>query len=201
MKHASLDSRFIMAATLLLTALLHPSLAHAHAGHDHAAGFIHGFSHPFLGWDHVCAMIAVGLWSVQMGGRMAWKMPLVFLAVMAFGGILGIAGISVSYAEIGIILSILVLGTLIAFSVRLPFIASASMVGIFALCHGYAHGIEVPKNTADYAYMEGFLLATAVLHGLGIGIATLAQSTRRILLLRLAGAVIALSGSSVWFAG
>jgi urease accessory protein len=36
--------------------------AHAHVERGQAAGFVTGFGHPWSGFDHVLAMIAVGIW-------------------------------------------------------------------------------------------------------------------------------------------
>src|SRR5262249_49206885 len=60
------------AKALTAAALLIPALAHAHPGHSHAAGWVEGAAHPLLGLDHILAMVAVGLWATQIGGRAKW---------------------------------------------------------------------------------------------------------------------------------
>ena len=198
MKHFSRRLNFLQLVTLALFAFGIPSFAHAHAVAGHASGLLHGLSHPIGGLDHVCAMIAIGLWAAQIGGRAVWLAPLTFVTVMALGGVLGMAAIPLAYAEQGIVMSLLVLGVLIAAAVRLPLFLSAAVVGMFALCHGYAHGTEMPQDASALIYAAGFMLATALLHASGIGAAFFAKSVGRAQWLRLAGAVIALCGGGIW---
>ena len=140
---------------------------HAHPGHD-TASFGAGLVHPLGGLDHILAMLAVGLWVAQLGGRARWMAPATFIGVMTLGGALGLAHVSLPFVEQGILLSVLVLGVLIAAAVRLPLVASAAIVGLFALCHGFAHGAEMPDTAAGFTYGAGFALATALLHGSGL---------------------------------
>lgn len=200
MKRSSRCLKLLQLSIPALFALALPSLAHAHVGMDSTSGWAHGFAHPFGGADHVLAMIAVGLWAAQMGGRAVWLVPLTFVAVMTVGGLMGIAGVPIVYAEHGIILSLLVLGVLIAAAVRLPLVVSAVIVGVFALCHGYSHGTEMPHSISSFAYAAGFTLSTALLHTSGIGIALFAQRIGREQWLRLAGVAVALCGGGFLFA-
>ena len=182
-------SAFLIAASLLLV----PALAQAHPGHS-GAGFIPGFAHPLSGADHLLAMVAVGLWAAQLGGRALWAVPAAFVSVMMLGGALGMAHLPVPFAEQGILLSVLVLGVLIAAAARLPLTASIAIVGLFALCHGFAHGAEMPENAAGIAYGAGFVLTTAFLHacGIGAGLAIKSLATRQ--WVRFAGVAIAIGG-------
>ena len=201
MKHSSRCLKFLQSAALALFAISLPSLAHAHTGAGDASGWIHGLAHPIGGLDHVCAMIAVGLWAAQMGGRTVWLVPLTFVAVMALGGALGMAAVPLAFTEQGLVMSLLVLGVLIAAAIRLPLAVSAAVVGVFALCHGYAHGTEMPQSASGLAYAAGFMLSTALLHASGIGMALFAGRTGRAQWLRLAGVAITLCGGGFWFAG
>ncbi len=152
-----------------------PSLAQAHPGMTgHTHGFESGLLHPLTGLDHICAMVAVGLWAAQRSGRALWLVPLTFVSVMVIGGILGMGGVNVPYVEQGIAASVLVLGIFIAAAVRLPVAASMVIVGLFALFHGYAHGAEMPGGATGFVYGIGFVVATASLHlcGIVLGIAT-----------------------------
>jgi urease accessory protein len=178
--------------TLLLGAL--PTMAYAHPGH--AGGWSQGLAHPFSGLDHLCAMVAVGLWAAQLGGRAVWLMPLSFVAVMALGGLLGMTGITVPFAEAGIVTSLLVLGVLIAAAVRLPLALSAIIAGVFALFHGYAHGAGMSPGASAFAYALGFISASALLHLSGFTFGMLARAQ----LLRFAGAAVAMTGGYLWFA-
>ena len=124
-------------------------------------------------------MVAVGLWAAQLGGRARWLVPASFVGVMTLGGALGMAGAGLPLAERGIAASVLILGVLIAATVRLPLAASAALVGIFALCHGHAHGIEMPGTAAGLSYALGFAGCTALLHALGLGLGLLLQRAQR----------------------
>lgn len=177
-----------------LLALLAPGLAFAHIGAGEASGWAHGLFHPLLGADHLCAMIAVGLWAAQMGGRALWLTPLTFVGVMVLGGVLGMNAVPLPFIEGGILMSLLVLGGLIAAAIRLPLIASIALVGFFALFHGYAHGAEMPRSASGLSYALGFMLSTASLHGIGIAMARVLAQKGRIDWLRLSGGIIALGG-------
>lgn len=182
---------FVMAGALL------PCFAFAHTGHagiGEASGFMLGLTHPASGLDHVCAMLAVGLWAAQMGGRSVWAVPLTFVSVMALGGALPMLGIGVPFVEQGIVLSVLLLGLLIAVSVRLPLWLSSFIVGLFALWHGHAHGSATPALSSGIAYALGFMLATASLHAIGIAFGLGMQRLARERVVHVAGASIALCG-------
>jgi len=179
----------------LLAALLAlPAVAQAHPGHGLAQGFTPGFAHPLLGLDHELAMIAIGLWAAQAGGRALWAVPATFVGVMALGGALGMAHVPVPFIEPGIAASVLILGLLIAFAVRLPLAAAVPLVALFAIFHGHAHGAEMPETASSASYGIGFLLATAALHGAGIGMGILVQRFTVAPVIRFAGAAIAMAG-------
>lgn len=179
---------FVVAGALL------PSFAYAHVGVGEIGGFMHGLTHPISGLDHVIAMVAVGLWAAQMGGRSVWAVPLTFVSVMALGGALQMMGISLPFTEQGIVLSVLMLGVLIAASIRLPLWLSSSMVGLFALCHGHAHGAEMPESASAMTYAFGFLLTTASLHIMGMMFGLGVQRSAHKRVVHWAGASIALCG-------
>ena len=171
-----------------------PSLAHAHASILEAGGFMHGLVHPASGLDHVLAMLAVGLWAAQTGGRSVMVVPLTFVCVMALGGALPLLGIGQPFVEQGIVLSVLLLGVLIAAAVRLPLWLGSGLVGLFALWHGHTHGAEMPVLASGIEYALGFLLATALLHTIGIAFGLGMQWMTRERVIRVAGASIALCG-------
>jgi len=188
-----LRSMLISAVFLLLSS----AGAHAHVIPGDVRGFGSGFMHPLLGLDHILAMTAVGLWAAQLGGRARWLVPASFLSVMAVGGALAMAGLRVPFTEEGILLSILVLGILIAVAVRFPLAVSMAIVGLLAFFHGHSHGTEMPANAVGYAYGAGFMLATAGLHACGIGLAYLARPIK-MPVVRWAGAAIAVVGACFW---
>ncbi len=168
--------------------------AMAHTGLEHAHSFAAGFAHPWTGFDHVLAMVAVGLWAGLVGGRALWAWPAAFVGVMLAGGALGIAGVAVPMVESGILASIIALGVLVLAAARLPVALGALLVGAFAVLHGHAHGTELPAEAAAVAYASGFASATAILHGLGLGLARLCRGGRGALLVRGSGAAVAAAG-------
>ena len=145
-----------------------PSLAMAHTGHGEVSGFAHGFAHPLGGLDHILAMVMVGVLAAQLGGRALWLVPASFVAVMAFGGGLGLAGLGLPFVELGIALSIVVFGAAVALRLTAPIAAAMALVGFFAIFHGYAHGAEMPETVGGFAYGAGFIAATALLHAVGL---------------------------------
>ncbi|MFM8333138.1 MAG: HupE/UreJ family protein [Candidatus Methylumidiphilus sp.] len=182
---ASVVLGFVVFATLL-------PAAEAHTFGAHGAGWAAGFAHPFLGLDHLLAMLAVGLWAAQLGGAAVWRVPLAFVVVMLAAAGLGLAGLDAPLLEPAIASSVLVLGLLVACAVRLPTAASVGLVAVFACLHGWAHGLELPQTATPALYALGFAVATATLHGIGLG---MGLATRRLALLsRLGGSAIALTG-------
>ena len=185
-------TRIAAAAILVLL----PGAALAHPGHD-AGGFAHGVMHPLGGLDHVLAMVAVGLYAALLGGRALWLVPATFVGVMAIGGALGAAGYPLPYTEIGIALSVIVLGLAVALRASLPTLAAMALAGLFAIFHGHAHGAEMPADAAAVSYATGFMLATALLHGAGIAIGLAAGRLAERggwHVARVAGGAIALAG-------
>ena len=172
-----------------------PFAASAHPG-LHAAGFADGFIHPFTGADHLMAMIAVGYWAGQFGGRMRFVIPAVFAAVMVLGAAFGFHAEAPSLIEYGVAASVAVMGLLIAFDVKMPAVAAATLVGLFAFCHGFAHGAEAPAAATEIHFFSGFVLASLILQGVGVGLASLRPGRT---LSRLGGALVALGGA--WMIG
>ncbi len=156
-------------AAALLALAITPTIAFAHPGHD-GAGVVDGFLHPLGGVDHIIAMVAVGIAAARLGGRALWLVPASFIAAMAAGGVVGMAGAVLPYAETGIAISVVVLGLVAAFGVGMPVAVAMGLAAFFAVFHGYAHGIEMPQTASGLAYGAGFLAATALLHATGIGI-------------------------------
>jgi urease accessory protein len=181
---------FLSIATLLLL----PTVAQAHVSIGSTTGFFDGVTHPFSGIDHICAMLGVGLWAAQRGGRAIWLVPLAFLVVMMAGGLLGIAHVFVPFVEPGIIASVLILGLLVATAARLPLAASACLVGVFALFHGHAHGTEMPTTAAGISYGLGFMISTILLLSCGIGLGVAANKSHVSWVSRYSGAAMIVCG-------
>ena len=155
----------IAAASLVFA----PAVAFAHPGHE-GSGLIHGFLHPLGGLDHIIAMVAVGLLAARLGGRALWLVPASFVATMAMAGLAGMADVGLPYVETGIAVSVVVLGLIAMLGVAMPVAVAMGLVAFFAVFHGYAHGAEMPETVSGLAYGAGFVAATALLHGIGIGL-------------------------------
>jgi urease accessory protein len=183
---------------ILLSLCATPSVVHAHVMPGQASGFGGGLAHPFLGLDHILAMLAVGLWAFQLGGRATWCVPAAFVAAMITGGVAGIHGVHLPLAEQGVVFSVVVLGVLIAGSVRLPVVVSTALVGLFAVFHGYCHASEMSANISALAYTAGFALATVALYACGIALGLCARSVISEKALRYAGAAIVLAGIAIY---
>ena len=168
-----------------------PALAHVGVG-DHFS-FMHGFQHPLGGLDHLAAMIAVGLWGAVAGGRRVWVWPLAFVAMMIVGGTVGRAGVVLPMVEPAIALSVVILGVLVAATVRVPVALGAAIVAVFAIFHGHAHGAEAPES-GWLGYAAGFVIATALLHAVGIGVARLLDRGAGLVPIRAIGAATAVLG-------
>lgn len=186
-------------ALVTLFALV-PVVAFGHTGVGGTAGFSHGFMHPVTGLDHVLAMVMVGVLAWQLGGRALWLVPTTFVLVMAIGGALGVAGIGLPLIEVGIALSVVVLGLIVAMGIRPPVAITMSIAGLFAIFHGQAHGAEMPETAAGMIYGLGFMLGTVLLHTAGIGfgflIATMSERKGPVLV-RTTGLVTALAGIGI----
>lgn len=187
--------RIIAAAAMIAAMLQVPALAHS--AKDMRGGFLAGFAHPFTGPDHLLAMVSVGLWGAFLGRPLIVALPVIFPAVMALGALLAMFGLPHPPIELGIALSVLVLGGAIAAAWRAPVWAASAIVAVFALFHGYAHGSEIPSLADPIAYSAGFMLATGSLHLAGIGLGTIASVPGGKGIIRGIGVAIALAG--VWF--
>lgn len=168
--------------------------AFAHSEQGAAIDFWGGFTHPIFGLDHVIAMVAVGLWGAFLGPPAIWLLPVVFPLVMAVAGALGVLGMPLHGVETGIALSAIMLGAMVAGAVKPPLWVAALLVGIFAVFHGYAHGVELPIGADAIAFSMGFVIATGMLHIAGIAFGALSYWPAGRIAVRAAGIVIACVG-------
>lgn len=180
----------ISVAIAALSATAAPAFAHVSAEH---ASLASGLYHPFSGADHVLAMIAVGLWAAQLGGRARFAVPAAFASVMVLGFGLALSGVALPFVEPAILASVIGLGLLVALAVRIPTYASAAIVSVFALFHGHAHGAELGGASA-LTFGLGFVASTIVLHAAGLAAGT-ALSARATAAARIAGGVTAVAGA------
>ena len=176
--------------------LVLPASLQGHEGGS-VAGLWSGLLHPITGLDHVLAMIAVGLWGAQMGNPAIWVLPVVFPMVMAFGGMLALIGLPLPGVEIGIALSALLLGLMVASEAHPKLALAAVLVGVFAVFHGHAHGTELPDDQSGILYSMGFVASTGLLHATGITIGLIHKWNWGRIALRVAGGTVAASG--MWF--
>ena len=175
--------------------LVSPLVVFAHVGQgDVSGGFLAGLEHPVMGLDHVVAMVAVGIWGAQLRAPAIWVLPVTFPLVMSFGGVLGGFGVPIPGIEIGIAVSAIVLGAMVALAARPPLWVAAVIVGTFAIFHGYAHGAELPESANAISYAMGFVMATGGLHALGILIGVINKWPAGGKCLRAAGVLISLCG-------
>lgn len=191
--------KLVSLALILGTFTLLPEMAPAHTEGGIAGGFASGFIHPILGWDHVVAMVAVGLWGAFLGAPAIWMLPIVFPLVMSLGAALGILGVPIPAIETGIAGSAVVLGLLILLAARLPLWLASVIVGAFAIFHGYAHGTELPEAANPLAYGAGFVIATGFLHLIGIAFGLLVRWPAGVYAVRAGGGVIAIVGFAFLF--
>ena len=178
----------------LIAAALAPAIAFAHEETGQAAGFLAGLLHPVTGIDHVLAMISVGLWGAVLGPPAVWVLPVAFPLVMALGGLMGLLGIPLPGVELGIAISAIVLGTMVLAEARPPIWLAALIVAVFAVFHGHAHGRELPEGTSALLYSLGFVIATGLLHAVGILLGAVYRWPTGRRGLRVAGAGVALAG-------
>ena len=185
MRTPSLRTIFLIASAAVSTG------ASAHLGTDSGVhhSFLDGLMHPLTGLDHMAAMLAVGLWSA-MTARRVWLAPISFAGMLMVGALLGLGGLQLSGVEPMIAASLLVLGLLVATKAQLPSLLAASVVGIFAVFHGIAHGTELAGGSNGWAPLVGMLVATLGLHLVGVAMG-LALRSYPAWMRRVAGGLVA----------
>jgi urease accessory protein len=194
-----INLRLISRRATLLGAALLPVMAQAHTGHDHGYAFESGLLHPLGGLDHLLAMLMVGLWASRASGWQTLMLPLVFLASLVAGASLASPAWPVAAVEAGIAASVVLLGLVMAFALRLPPLIAAVLTAGFALCHGLAHGLEAPAPGVPMAYIAGFALSSTLLLTVGVALGRLLATPRTQPLLRFAGAGVAACGVLLFF--
>lgn len=155
----------------VFTVLFLQSTLFAHGSIEQGGGFMLGFTHPVLGFDHLLAMLSVGVVSYQIGGKAVWGIPAIFVFFMLIGGILGIYNIPIISVELGISLSVILLGVFISIPKNFNLLVTIFIVGFFAIFHGHAHGTEMPSISSPFKFSMGFLWGTTLIHIVGVFIA------------------------------
>lgn len=187
--------RTALLAIIATVSLATPALAHP--GVDATHGALSGFLHPITGLDHVLAMVAVGLWAALLGGRAMWIVPLGFVLAMIGGSVLGFNGAEFPFVEMAIAASVVLLGAAVALNVRVPTAIAASVVALFTLAHGFAHGAELPAGASGLTYAIGFVSATLLLHLIGIALGFALMKFGRRSLPRAVGAGVMAAGAVI----
>lgn len=189
--------RMRLAVCSLLVAAL-PAIVSAHTAQA-AEGFMTGLLHPVFGPDHFLAMLSVGIVSAQMGGIRIWTVPAMFVTAMIAGAMAGASGQAWPLSEEGIALTVVLLGMAIA--TVTPAVRSWPVmlaVALFGSLHGHAHGVELPRSVDPVYYGGGFVVSTAAIHLLGVGIGhALTSHDRRVPFLRPIGTVMACMGLTI----
>lgn len=182
-------SRLIAA---LLLALLAPAAALAHAQEGTAEGLLDGLMHPVVGPEHLVAMVAVGLWGAQLGQPLLVALPIAFPMMMTVGALMAVAGVALPGTALGVAVSAVALGVIVYVGWRAPVWAAVALVGGFALFHGYSHGAALPQARDPLAFGVGFVVATGLLHAVGIGVGEIARAMPAgHALMRVCGVVVA----------
>lgn len=160
------SNKFVTGLTLIALSLTSiPALAHTGATVE--ASLLSGFLHPFTGFDHLLAMLAVGFWAAQQTGQKTLAIPATFIITLILGFSIALSGITLPGVESGIATSVLILGFLIISATQLSATASLPLIAIFALFHGFAHGAELGAASAGL-FAIGFIAASALLHITGV---------------------------------
>ena len=186
----------ILEKSLLALLVLLPGLAlgHVESGVAGDGGFVSGLVHPVTGLDHVVAMVAVGLWGAVLGTPAIWILPIAFPLIMTIGAVLGILGLSVPAIDLGIALSAIVLGGMVAANARPSLVIAFLLIAFFAIYHGYPHGAALPDFGVPILYAAGFVVATGLLHLAGIAFGLLYRWPSGKVAVRAMGAIIAAIG-------
>ena len=187
-------TKLLLTAGLMMTA----TLAMAHPGHgEHVSnGFLSGLLHPMMGLDHLLAMGAIGFWSIRQNTTMKRGTPLFVVGGMIAGAGLAWAGISLAGVgvETGIAMSVLLVGVLIATLAKLPTAIGGTLVALFMVAHGYAHGTEMTQGSSLLLYMAGFVVATLAITFVGRGLGTMMLKADNRITRALGGVVTIIGG-------
>ena len=141
---------------LLLTLVSFDVLAHESS----LLGFRSGLFHPVLGLDHLLAMVSVGIVGLQIGNRAIWLITFNICHLMAIGGAIGLTTSGLLGVELGIALSVCVLGFFSCKSKIFKITFNFIYLYIIFHFHGYAHGQEIPELATSWSYVIGFMIET-----------------------------------------
>lgn len=177
---------------LVLLALCLPAMAHPAAYHvmNASGAALDGFLHPLTGIDHLLVMVAVGLWAVRLGGRALWILPCAFVLPMILGGVAGMETAPRPVIEHGITASLLLLGAALGMAWKPSLPVSMTVVALSGICHGFAHGAEMPMGSLPLLFLAGMVAATFLLHAVGVAAGLSCEGKRLEPAFRIAGMVL-----------
>ncbi len=166
-------------------------MAHPGGNHDDLGNALScGFLHPLTGMDHLLVMIAVGLWAVQLGGRALWMLPLSFIGSMILGGSAGLLGVQAPMVDHCILASLLLLGVALSMAWNPGMLTAFACVAAAGMCHGFAHGMEIPSGMKPALFLAGMIACTGLLHALGISVGCPLKQGRFHTPIRIAGVLL-----------
>ncbi len=151
-----------------------PSIIFAHG--SHGSGMMAGFTHPIFGLDHSIAIVGSGILSYLLDPKKWYFYLLTFLIAMIIGGLLGINNEATLLIERLIAFSVVSIGLIIAFRMKLNFALVLIILALFGFFHGYAHGAEMPETNTALKYISGYSLGTILLGTIGMLISKFIQS-------------------------
>lgn len=186
-------NKYLSRLLVVLGSLALPTTVFAHPGHG-IGNFFSGFIHPLTGWDHLVVMVAIGFWSASVLRKKAWLPVVVFPAFMLVGMSLGVSGLSIANAELGITASVIFMGLLLMTERQIAPMLSICLIGFFAVFHGYAHGVEMPQMGSHWHFAAGMLMTTVLLHLAGMGLGMASSSLRLTRFNHLLGTMLSMLG-------
>ncbi|MGJ3264756.1 MAG: HupE/UreJ family protein [Salinarimonas sp.] len=198
--------RFLLVSAGLLAAA--PALAHHPMGgatpSTFMEGLLSGFGHPVIGFDHLAALLAVGLIAARFGR--AFSLPAAWLLAMVAGVGLHLAAVDLPLGEVLVALSVVGLGVVAALRPTLPLAAAASLFALAGLIHGHALAEMIigAETTPLAAYLAGLVVVQgAIMAGVSLVAQRLWAGVTRAApaQLRMAGVAVAVVGSGFLVTG
>lgn len=159
-----MSRRFVgFGATVTALAMMTaPAFAHHMMGgkvpSTFAQGFLSGIGHPVIGIDHLLFIVGVGLLAAFTDRKLL--LPLAFVGGTWFGAALHLSGLNVTFAEVAIIVSVLLMAVAVIGNVRLSAPLFSALVALAGIFHGYAYAESIfgAEQGPLYAYLAGFAI-------------------------------------------
>lgn len=119
-------------------------------------GLLSGFAHPVIGLDHLAFVLAAGVLAAPLAGR--FLLPAAFVGAGLIAALWHLAGFDLPGAELGVALSVIVLGAIVLAGRHLTALPLAALFALAGLLHGYALAESVvgAEPQPIMAYLAGF---------------------------------------------